>query len=350
MSHDGSAPVAPEPVEQQQTPSQPSQPSQPVDRREALRAAFDKAEESAPAEPKPGAAPAQRARDANGQFLPKEPAAPAVPEPKPWDKAPQAWKQNKHALWAAMAPEAREYAYQREQEMQAGVDPLLPKAALADAISQVAAPYMDTIRGLGIELPQAVGALMQIDHQLRTLPYEQKMQVLTQAMRAYGIDLSGQASSAQPMAQQPVMSPHEQMLTNQVVQMQGQWNAFQQQQEASAQREALDEIQKFSTTAELFEEAKPAMIQLLNSGFADGLADAYDKAVRLSPELFQKQQAAQQAAAAAERSAAADAAAKRAKAAAVSPKSATPGAQKPSDAKDRRSILREQFDSLSERF
>lgn len=353
MSHEGNAPTG-----QEATP----------DRKALLLEQFNEVEAGNTAPP-PEKTPAQpdRARDEAGKFvatgakprlnalggndaitaadiLAEPPAPVATPEPNPWDQAPPSWKKDKHALWQAMTPEQREYAFQREEQMRAGVEPLLPKAQLADQITKAAEPYMNTIRGLGLELPQAVSGLMKIDHDLRTLPYEQKVQLLVQTARGYGVDLTGQAQQAQQ-----AFDPNFQMLQNELLAIKGQQAAFIQQQEAAQDAAALTEIQKFAKTVEHFEDVKPLMVQLLQSNVADGLQDAYDKAVRLTPEIFDQIQTAKQAATEAEKRAIADAAAKKAKAAAVSPKSATPGTQKPTNAQDRRSMLREQLDSLSDR-
>jgi hypothetical protein len=91
------------------------------------------------------------------------------------------------------------------------------------------------------------------------------------------------------------------------------------------------------------------MIQLLQSGVATTLQDAYDKALRLDDQLFARQQQSIQAAALAERKASADRAAKAARAAAVSVRSSTPGAPSAAKASDRRSLLAEQFDGMSDR-
>jgi hypothetical protein len=91
------------------------------------------------------------------------------------------------------------------------------------------------------------------------------------------------------------------------------------------------------------------MIQLLQGGLAATIEEAYEKAIRLDTDLFDKIQSGRQAALEAEKRKTADDAAKRAKAAAVSVKSATPGAKTTTNAQDRRSILREQIEGLSER-
>lgn len=323
---------------------------QAVDRKELLSQQFDEVEQTvktdAPIAPSPS-----RSRDEAGKFVPKDKdAAPQgvatlVDEPA-WNKAPASWKKEKHPLWAGMTPEQREYAWQREEQMRSGVEPLLPKAQLADAISKVAEPYQNTLRGLGIELPQAVESLMRADHMLRTLPPDQKMAYVGQLLRSYGISLNGQ----QGQQLQPAYDPALQALQNELLGVKGQFTSFMQQQEAQQERAVLTEIQSFAQSADHFEEAKPAMIQLLQGGMADNLKDAYEKAIRLDPALFDQTQKAQQASSVSEQRAAADAAAKRAKNAAVSVKSATPGAaSKQTKAQTRREMLEEQFLSTDSR-
>jgi hypothetical protein len=112
----------------------------------------------------------------------------------------------------------------------------------------------------------------------------------------------------------------------------------------------LGEINNFASKAEYFEEARPTMIQLLQSGVAGTLEEAYEKAIRLNDDLFQQTQQRSQAEAAAQKSLSANRAAKAAKAAAVSVKSSTPGTKTTTKAQDRRSMLLEQFDSVNERF
>lgn len=360
MSHDG-APTAQEPQ----------------DRRELLLEAFNKAETDAAATPaevvktaEPAAPAEGRARDDTGKFVAKEKdtdrfsptfgkdkpveAAPVIDPlaaPEPWQTAPKSWKKEYWDRWGTFNPADQRYIHEREQQMKAGIEPLLPKAELADKLTKAVEPYMNTIRGLGMELPQAVAGLMQVDNDLRTLPYEQKLQKLAQVAQSYGIDLTGQLQNAQQL-----YPPQYQNLQNELLTLKGQQEQFVKDQQAAQDRAALAEIEKFAKTAEHYDEVEATMTKLLQSGMAEGtgmaerLRSAYENAIRLHPEIFDKIQSAKQAAADVEKKKTADDAAKRAKAAAVSVKSATPGAAKPSKAQDRRSMLTEQFDGMSERF
>lgn len=336
MSHEGAAPQAQEPV----------------DRKALLLEQFT-AEESAPKVeevPAPADPADGRPRDEQGKFARKEKTETAqlIQEPQlplePWQSVPKSWKPELRDGWSKIDPTYQKYFHEREEQMQAGIDPLIPKAKLADEITKVAEPYINTIRGLGIDLPQAVSGLMKVDHDLRTLPYEQKLQVLQRVAMGYGVDLSGQMQTAQQ-----AYDPAFQNIQNKLTQMEGKFQSFTEQQEAERERAAQDEIQSFAKSAEYFEEVRPTMVNLLKGGIADTIQDAYEKATRLNPEIFDKLQSGKQSAADAEKRKAADEAAKRAKASAVSVRSATPSAKGPTDKTDRRSMLREALDGLSER-
>lgn len=336
-------------------------------RKELLSEQFDQVEAELPAAPEPTqaaqspvepeAAPAgDRTRDQSGRFAKSAPkAAPAGPqdtaqsaepaEAPVWRRPPQSWKKEYHDAWLAADPRLQEYAYQREEQMRAGVEPLRAKAEFADRMNEVIEPYMDTIRGLGIDAPSAVKALMEADRILRSSPMQDRVNYFRSLAQSYGIDLG---SSGQSAPQAPI-DPNFVALQNELIKIRGEVTGWKQAQEEQANAALMNEVTSFASKAELFEEARPTMITLLQSGVATTLEDAYNKALRLDEDLWQRQQEAQQAKIAAERKASADRAAKAARATAVSVRGSTPGAPTPSKAADRRSLLSEQLDGLSER-
>jgi len=300
-----------------------------VDRKELLMQQFEEAE--APQEAQP--------------VEPGEPEE-AAEEPV-WAKPPSSWKREYHEPWQTVDPKLREYIWQRDEETRNGVEPLRAKAQFAEQMQQAIQPYENTIRGLGIQPAQAVQALMQADHVLRTSPPEQKRAYLAQLAQQYGITLDG--SEYYPPAGGPV-DPMIYNLQNELNSVRGEIVGYKQQQEEAQNQTLLSEINSFADKAEYFEDARPTMITLLQSGVATTLEDAYEKAIRLNDDLFQKSQQSRQAEAETERKSAANRAAKAAKAAAVSVRSSTPGATTSTKAQDRRALLLEQFNSMSERF
>jgi hypothetical protein len=329
------------------TPATDAPQAEVQDRRAILEQGFDTIERG---EPLPDG------RDERGRFAAKpevrpeaEPAAEA--EPPVWKRPPASWKKDYHEVWSKADPRMQEYAWQREEQMRAGVEPLLSKAQFADAMQQAIQPYMTTIQGLGLQPEKAVAALMEADHKLRNSDPQTKMQLFSQLAQSYGINL-GALGGASPQGAMPqgAVDPLVYQLQNELNNVRGEVMGWKQQQEMQQNQQLLSEIDAFSIKAEHFEEARPAMIQLLQSGMADTLEDAYNKAVRLNPDLFEQVNKAQQAELAAKQAKESNRVAKAARAAAVSVRSATPGANTAPKSSDRRSILEEQFADLESRF
>ena len=296
------------------------------DRRELLSQQFDEVQNEAPVE-------AVRTQE--------QPNLEPPAEPPVWERPPASWKKDYHEAWTTADPKLKEYAWKREEEMRAGVQPLLTKAQYADQMQQAIEPYMNNIRGLGIEAPQAVKALMEADNVLRHGSPQQKQAYFAQLAQQYGINMG-------EVQIQPT-DPNFYAIQNELAQVRGEVLNWKQQQENAQNEALLSEINQFQSKAEYFEEARPTMIQLLNSGVAKDLDDAYQKAIRLDNDLFTKHQQASQGQADAAKREASNRAAKAARAAAVSVKSSTPGAATSTKAQDRRSLLMEQFDNLNER-
>lgn len=302
-----------------------------LDRRELLSQQYDDAQQQVEATP--------------AETVQEAPVTEESVEPPVWERPPASWKKDYHEVWQTADPKLKEYAWQREEEMKRGVEPLLTKAQFADQIQQAIEPYQNNLKTLGIEPPQAIQALMNADNVLRHGTPQQKAQMFATLSQQYGVNLSEIGT----LQQQPV-DPTVSMLQNELYSVKNEVMTWKQQQEAAQNQALLSEIESFSQKAEFFEDARPTMIQLLNTGMAQNLEDAYNKALRLDESLFGKIQQSQQAQAEAAKREAANKAAKAAKAAAVSVRSSTPGVNTATKAQDRRSLLAEQIDSLSERF
>ena len=317
-------------------------------RRELLSAQFDEVEAAAPEPERAQPAQAEKPRDEVGKFAKATAAAPTeekTEEDPVWRRPPASWKKDYHETWNLADDKLKQYAWQRESEMKAGVEPLISKAQFADQMQEVLNPYMNTIQGLGIDAPKAVKALMEADHALRYSTPQEKRQYFARLAQSYGVNLNEMGNDLPQQAVDPTIYALQNELNN----VRGEVQGWKQQQEQQQNQALLGEINNFSQKAEHFEEARPAMIQLLQSGMATDLDDAYEKAIRLNPELFDAVQSGLQAQTDATKRAAANTAAKRARAAAVSVKGSTPGTVTNTKAQDRRSLLAEQFDNISDR-
>ena len=200
------------------------------DRRELLSQQFDEVQNEAPVEA------------VKTQEQPNlEPPA----EPPVWERPPASWKKDYHEAWTTADPKLKEYAWKREEEMRAGVQPLLTKAQYADQMQQAIEPYMNNIRGLGIEAPQAVKALMEADNVLRHGSPQQKQAYFAQLAQQYGINMG-------EVQIQPT-DPNFYAIQNELAQVRGEVLNWKQQQENAQNEALLSEINQFQSKAEYFE-------------------------------------------------------------------------------------------------
>ena len=322
-------------------------------RRDLLSQQFDDVAEAAPEPARVEPAKYEKQRDESGKYAKQVKAEPTEPAEEPlWKRPPASWKPEYHAAWSTVDDRVKEYTHQREAQMKAGTDQMMEgvdnwraKAKYADQMQEVLNPYMNTIQGLGIDAPKAVKALMEADHALRYSNPQEKHQYFARLAQSYGVDLNNMGNLPQQMPVDPTIFALQNELNNVRGEVQG-WKQAQEQQQNQA---LLGEINIFSQKAEYFEEARPVMIQLLQSGVAKDLDDAYQKALRLDPNLFESVQASKQAELDTSKRAAANKAAKSARAAAVSVRGSTPGTVTNTKANDRRALLAEQFDNMSDR-
>jgi hypothetical protein len=273
----------------------------------------------------------------------EEEAEEEVEEPI-WKRPPSSWKKEFHETWQGADPKLQEYAWQREEEMRKGVEPLITKAQYADQMQKAFEPYMDTIRGNNSTPVDAIKGLMEADRVLRFGSPEEKRSYMAMLATNYGVDLNGSAQF-----QTGPIDPKVIALQNELNNIRGEVSGWKQQQEEAETQGLLSQIDKFAQKAEYFEEARPTMIQLLQNGIVNTLEEAYEKAIRLDDNLFSEIQQSQQAKLETERRDSANRAAKAAKAAAVSVRSSTPGVPTATKAQDRRSMLLEQFDGMNDR-
>jgi uncharacterized small protein (DUF1192 family) len=311
---------------------------------EALKAAFEQHEQAEPVQEtvaKPAQETAQqepeaRPRDDLGRFAPKaeqqasKQEAPKQEAPEV-DEAPKSWRKEYREHYSRLDPEVRKYIKQREEEAERGIVSYSQRAKIADEYERVAKPYEPIMQQLGVTPVQAFQALLDADYRLRTSDPATKAQLFAQLAQQYGVSLDDVRSP-------PQMDPTVSYLQQEIARLKAQAAQWERSQDAAY----LDEISRFAQQHEDFETVREDMALLLQSGKATTLEDAYQKAIRLNDETFQRWQESQRQAEEQRRKQEAAAAANQARAAAVqvrgSPVTSTTGS-----AKDIRGALEEAF-------
>ena len=291
--------------------------------------------EAAPAVEDDTPAPRDDSRDEKGRFKPKQAAeggvdAPAAEVPAvegqppveatPAPEAPKAqwtdghftgWKPEQRERFAALPPDVQALVMERQAEQQAFFQRKLGEEGefrkQAEPLYQAAQEVDQFARSIGSTPADLMKSYAAIDYNLRFAPYTEKVQLFAKIASEYGIPFAQPepdpyADPLQPTGQAyPVV--HD--LQSQVRQLQSQLQTYQQQAQAQTQQQLQSTVEGFSKatnadgtpTHPWFDTVKVAMGQLMASGEAQTLEDAYAKAVkpiedRLAAEVAQRQKAA----------------------------------------------------------
>lgn len=231
---------------------------------------------------------------AEGEAATETPAVPA----SPYDAYPQSWRKEMQAEWAKLPPAVREEVHRREQNFLDGIKQYREPAAFGQAIGAELLPHVELFRQLQTTPQEVVRDLMQTWSGLVRGSAHERANLLRQVAQQFGIDAAslsapatGAASSATPASAD--LTP----LSQEVAAIKARLEAEAQERARIEAEQATHEIERFGSDPkrEHFAAVRQTMSQLLLSGQATTLEDAYDKATWLVPDVRAKLLAAQDA-------------------------------------------------------
>ena len=301
--------------------------------RDAIESAVEE-HETAPAVEQ-DAAPANAPRDDAGRFA--APPQDEQPAPAPAKPRPSSWKKDYDEHWTKLDPSLQDYIAQREQEYAKGVSTYKQNWDQAAPLYEAMQPFMPLLQQNNIDPKQWISNLGNAHRMLAQGSDDEKLRMFAQLATDYGVPLGALTG------QQSGIDPQFSHLAQKLGQMENRWSQFEQQREQQENAALQNDISAFSQKAPYFEQVRETMAGLLQSGVAQDLQSAYDKAIRLHDDIWQQQQA-EQAKAAAEQNQQKVA---QAKAKAVSPRSSSPTGMTSggNGKKSLRDMLAEQIDS-----
>jgi gas vesicle protein len=239
-----------------------------------------------------------RERDEQGKFSPKEQqassenSAPIEPiEAMPERRAPSSWKPAAQEAFLkaergeALTPQEVRIltaeAERRESDFHKGVETFKSHAQKARSFEQAVAPYAQTLQQLGVDAPTAISKLLQADHTLRYADPMAKAQYFQSLAQQYGIDIG----QVQNIPQQDPQTQYLMQQLNELRQTQQMWqNSIQEQEQAKANHELTQFAGSDKTH---FEAVRGDMADLLESGKAKSLEQAYEMAIWMRPDVRQ---------------------------------------------------------------
>lgn len=225
----------------------------------------------------------------------EEPAPKAEPE----ERVPVAWRGGAKAKWAEVPQEVRQEVLKREKEVNAVLQQTARSRKFEDAFQRTVAPFQSFMAADGKDPLTATRDLMQTAAVLRVGSPQQKAQVVADIVNQFGVDiqtLDGALAGASPGAGGgPQPGPDIESMIDQRMApvnqfMQGIQQRAQQSEQALSQSVA-EELEAFEQDpANLFFKDVEQDISVLMQVAAErgqtlSLKDAYDKAVRMNPEL-----------------------------------------------------------------
>ncbi len=352
-----------------------------LDRRDALMAALDQAEEGSLEVPEEKnievaqddiseESAQEKARNEKGQFTKQEEqpmgeeveleagtqeenteesVEPAIPRPSTWKKEYlPIWDKltTGQQLSAEESLKLAQYSNQRESEYKKGVSAYKAEADNAKSLTEAIAPFVPEMQQQGITPAAWINNLGRAHMILTKAPYEQKVQVFQRLAADYGIQLGNEGFVA-PQQQ----DPYTQQLMSQLERVNQEVSTIKGRFAQEENQRLVGEIESFKGggKAPHFELVREEMAQLLELGKAQDLETAYKLAVRINDEAWSLEQ--EKLISSAKQQASKSQQVAKAKAAAVSPRSVTPNGQvsNGADKKDRRALLAEQMESNSPR-
>lgn len=244
-------------------------------------------------------ATADRARDEAGRFAKaaedavKAATEAAKTEPAKPIVAPQRFAKVAQEAWAQTPEPVRAEVERAMSEMQAGIDKYKSSAEAFEPIREFDA----MARQGGTTLKDALSAYVNMENMLRNDPAQglvalaQNLGMTPQGMAEMLMGM-GQGQAQQPAGDSRKVQALEAELRALKEQVGGVTQTFEQQRKAEVERT----IAAFAQEHPYLDQVAEPIEKLLRSGMAPDLPTAYEMAVRLTPEVFDKVQAEKQAA------------------------------------------------------
>jgi hypothetical protein len=203
----------------------------------------------------------------------------------PADEAPQSWSADAKALFATLPEGVRREIAKREADVTKGFTKLDEERAFGRQLRDVINPYLPQIQAEGGDPIRAVKDLLNTAYILRTATPEVKGRLLLQVAQQYGAQFPQfQQAGTNPQQQMhPAFESIQQRLDR--LEMERQQEVLSRQQQEREQISGQIEAFASDPVNVHFPKVRALMGQLIGSGAAKDLKDAYEQAIWASPQV-----------------------------------------------------------------
>lgn len=212
---------------------------------------------------------------------PTESETPATPVNPP----PKTWRADALAEWDKLTPTVQAEVLKREEDMFKGLEGYKADAEVGKSLKTVLQPYDHIFKGTGANPLAMINGLMNAHVTLSSGTPEQKAGMLQNLINHYGVNLD--PSNA------PYSDPVTNELQNKINQLESKLSAFEGSQQEKVMQTHKQTVDAFVSDPKniYFDEVATDIADLIRSGVAKNLPDAYEKAVWANPTTRAKESA-----------------------------------------------------------
>jgi hypothetical protein len=207
----------------------------------------------------------------------EEPVVEAIPRP-------QSIAKDKEEVWAKMPRDVQELYLHREQQMLDGIKGYKADADFGRGMKEVFTPYKAFLTAQGLDEVKASQYLMNAHFRMNTASPQDKVAMLANLARSYGVD-----PTQIPAQNQQQIDPAVRQLNDRIAQLEGSLTQRQQQQLNEARATVTTQVTAFAEKNPYFNDVAEDIVPFINAGH--DLQSAYDKAVWANPVTRAKEQA-----------------------------------------------------------
>lgn len=209
-------------------------------------------------------------------------------------RGPASWRPEVREKWASLPAEVQQEVTRREREVMIAMQESAQARQFAESFMATIQPYQHIIALEGGDPLKTFGDYMKTATLLRSGAPQEKANAVAAAIMQYGIDINlldgalSHAVSNRPMPQGQQQAPVVDPRVDQILQA---LNGNRQQQIAAAEAAAEEELVAFASDPknEFFEDLRLDIADIMRLSASRGqqitLAQAYDKAAKLHPEI-----------------------------------------------------------------
>lgn len=232
----------------------------------------------------------------NGKFVAKNPTEQAEPpvtevadqtaekvieQAKPAIDAPISWTAEQKAKWASLPPDMQGYIAQRDKESHEAITRAGQQIKAFEPIRNVIEQFAPTFQKNGLQPHEGIARMMAVNEMLEANPRA----AIAEIAKAYGVNLQGETTQEASPENARVAE-----LEAKLAKVESHLTA-QQRNQLQAENNALArEIADFAKDKPHFESVRKVMAGLMQSGAAETMQDAYDKAIYADPTIRQSLQ------------------------------------------------------------